>query len=168
MNKVILVILTSVSFLWETVSQCLPHIRDLLHRSLLLECRSGSHAKVSNSHQIFTFWHQVLQNKTFRFRTKKYLDFAPNHFLLYRSGTKMVTFPHQKCYVLVTLSHHNSLHGAKTLLFTSKIGRIQYNAIQSNLVWKRYNINSIWNNFVWLILGAKSLQYKVIWCENDT
>ena len=41
-------------------------------------------------------------------------------------------------------------------------------AIQSNLVWKRYNINSIWNNFVWLILGAKSLQYKVIWCENDT
>ena len=26
MNKVILVILTSVSFLWETVSQCLPHI----------------------------------------------------------------------------------------------------------------------------------------------
>ena len=85
----------------------------------------GTKEKISNSHQIFTFWHQVLQNKTFRFRTKKYLDFAPNHFLLYRSGTKMVTFPHQKCYVLVTLSYHNSLHGAKTLLFTSKIGRIK-------------------------------------------
>ena len=37
----------------------------------------------------------------------------------------MVTFSHQKYDVLVTLSHQNSLHGAKTLPFSSKISRIK-------------------------------------------
>ena len=79
-------------------------------------------AKVSNLQQKLLFSHQVLKNEISRFHTKTYLVFAPNHFLLYRSGTKLVTFSHQKCDVLVTLSHQNSLHGAKTLPFSSKIG----------------------------------------------
>ena len=33
-------------------------------------------------YQTFTFWHQVLQNKTSRFRTKEYLVFAPNTFFI--------------------------------------------------------------------------------------
>ena len=33
-------------------------------------------------HQIFTFWHQVLLDDIYRFRTKKYLVFAPKPFFI--------------------------------------------------------------------------------------
>ena len=85
----------------------------------------GKKEKIFNSHQIFTFWHQVLQNKTFRFRTKKYLDFAPNHFLLYRSGTKMITF--------VSIWHQNGNVSTPKMLCISNAFAPQFTAWCENV-----------------------------------
>ena len=89
-------------------------------KTLPFSFQIGTKEKISNSHQIFTFWHQVLQNKTFRFRTKKYLDFAPNHFLLYRSGTKMITF--------VSIWHQNGTVSTPKMLCISNAFAPQFTA----------------------------------------
>ena len=128
-----------------------------------------------------------MKNKISRFRTKKYLVFAPNHFVLYRSGTKLVTFSHQKCDVLVTLSHQNSLHGAKTLPFSFQIGTKEKisNSHQIFTFWHQVLQNKTFrfrtkkyldfapNHFLLYRSGTKmitfvSIQNKINWCENVT
>ena len=81
--------------------------------------------------------------KHFVFAPKKYFDFAPNHFLLYRSDTKMITF--------VSIWHQNGNVSTPKMLCISNAFAPQFTAWCENVT----------------IYFQNRQNKKGVWCENE-